>query len=64
MVKGIHDRMPVIIADEQEYNIWHGENNSVILKKLLRPYSGLMVASTVASLNLPSIDISLSEKQN
>ncbi|KJS11405.1 MAG: hypothetical protein VR67_14005 [Peptococcaceae bacterium BRH_c8a] len=41
-LEGIHNRMPVILAGEQEYEPWLSLDDPLFLQHLLRPYEGDM----------------------
>jgi len=56
-IKHIHERMPVILEDESEFNTWLKSEHPIYLKKLLRPYSRNMQAYPVSSeVNSPAND--------
>lgn len=56
-LRPIHDRMPVILAEEWEHNAWLGLSEQAALKDLLRPYQGPMHAYEVSRLvNNPGND--------
>ncbi len=56
-VRAIHDRMPVILDREQEYQAWLEMDEPVLLKRMLRPYQGEMTVYPVSKLvNSPHSD--------
>lgn len=56
-IRAIHDRMPVILDQEQEHQAWLEMDEPVLLKRMLRPYQGEMTVYPVSKLvNSPKID--------
>ncbi|WP_066640118.1 SOS response-associated peptidase [Desulfolucanica intricata] len=56
-IKDIHDRMPVILAGEEEYKLWLEQSNPALLKELLKPYQGEMITYPVSpQVNSPKVD--------
>lgn len=56
-IKDIHDRMPVILADEEYQEAWLSSNRISELKSLLQPYSGNIYAYQVSKqVNSPHKD--------
>lgn len=56
-VKSVHDRMPAIIADRDEQDMWLTSSEPETLKSLLRPYRGKMSSHAVSSeVNSPRND--------
>ena len=41
-IKEIHDRMPVILTKEPEYKMWLGNNKTIELKELMKPYQAML----------------------
>jgi putative SOS response-associated peptidase YedK len=41
-IRDIHDRMPVILDREQQYQTWLEQNDIAVLKNLLHPYAGCL----------------------
>ncbi|MGB9825065.1 MAG: SOS response-associated peptidase, partial [Desulfofundulus sp.] len=57
-MKEIHDRMPVILSDEQGYVEWLEAGDLRTLKKILRPYEGKLHVYPVSRLvNSPKNDM-------
>ncbi|MDD4237031.1 MAG: SOS response-associated peptidase [Desulfotomaculaceae bacterium] len=55
--RAIHERMPVILAHEQEHRNWLDYNRGDALKSLLQPYNGEMEVYPVPLLvNSPKLD--------
>lgn len=56
-IKNIHDRMPVVLAGEEEYKLWLEQSDPALLKELFKPYQGEMIAYPVSTqVNSPKID--------
>ncbi|WP_228292811.1 SOS response-associated peptidase [Desulfofundulus sp. TPOSR] len=57
-IKEIHDRMPVILSDEEEYVEWLETGDFNALRKILRPYEGKLHVYPVSKLvNSPKNDM-------
>lgn len=53
----VHDRMPVILDNERQYDTWLKQSEPAALNGLLQPYRGEIVAYPVSALvNYPKID--------
>jgi len=56
-LEGIHNRMPVILAGERDYEQWLSPDDPLFLQHLLRPYEGDMLVYPVsARVNSPQDD--------
>lgn len=56
-MRDIHNRMPVILAGENDYQTWLESDDVSRLKEMLQPYSNQMTAQKVSSLvNSPKHD--------
>lgn len=56
-LRDIHDRMPVILTQEEQFEKWLGVSGPGELKQLLQPYDGKMVAYAVSTMvNSPKND--------
>lgn len=57
IVKPLHDRMPVILAEPKLQQLWLDFDNPGELKDLLKPYAGEMAAYPVSpAVNSPKVD--------
>ncbi|MDD4767811.1 MAG: SOS response-associated peptidase [Desulfotomaculaceae bacterium] len=48
-IRSIHDRMPVLFDQEQQFQAWLEQNDPLELKKLLQPYAGPLAAYPVST---------------
>lgn len=48
-IRSIHNRMPVIFAQDQQYRAWLEQDDTSGLKKILQPYTGAMTAYPVSN---------------
>lgn len=56
-LKNIHDRMPVMFDQGWQFRAWLEQNDILLLKKLLQPYTGDLTAYPVSSaVNSPKSD--------
>ena len=53
----IHNRMPVILTGEREYDMWLSLDDPLLLQRLMKPYQGEMLAYPVSNrVNSPRED--------
>ncbi len=56
-IQHIHDRMPVILSSASDHSTWLLSDNPAVLKDLLQPYKGEIIAFEVSQLvNSAKID--------
>lgn len=56
-LRPVHDRMPVILTGDREYDQWLNAGQPAVLKELLRPYAGDMEIYPVSTaVNSPQAD--------
>lgn len=49
IIRNIHDRMPVLFDQDQQFQAWLEQNDVFALKKLLKPYAGALTAYPVST---------------